>query len=68
MKNITEKDIKNCWDTLTIKCYFMLKQIYWKEYALESTKEAPYFLQKKNEDFEEILNETSDVIKRMASK
>lgn len=39
-----EKDIKNCWDKMTIKCYLMLKSIYWKDYALESIKTAPYFI------------------------
>lgn len=38
-----EKDVKNCWDNLTIKCYLILKKLLWKEYALEKVKEAPIF-------------------------
>jgi len=38
-----EKDIKKCSDTFTIKCYLMLKSMYWKQYALESMEDAPIF-------------------------
>lgn len=39
-----ESDVKQQADTFTKKCYLMLKQIHWKEYALESVKTAPYFI------------------------
>jgi len=41
---MTETYVKNCWDKMTKKCYLILKQIYWKEYALESIKSAPIFI------------------------
>lgn len=40
---MTEKDVKNCWDELTIFFYKCLKNIYWKDYALQSMQEAPIF-------------------------
>lgn len=38
-----ESDVKKCWDSFTIKCYLILKNIHWKEYALESMQTAPIF-------------------------
>ncbi len=40
---MTEKDVKNCWHNTTIKMYLILKQLYWKKYALKSVKTAPIF-------------------------
>jgi hypothetical protein len=44
-----EKTIKSCWDTMTKKCYLILKQLYWKEFAIEAIQSAPFFNQTKNE-------------------
>ena len=40
---MTEKQILQCWDNFTIKCYKILKQVHWKKYALESILKAPIF-------------------------
>lgn len=44
-----EKQVKECWDTMTKKSYLILKQLFWKEYALEAVKNAPIFNQNKYE-------------------
>lgn len=41
---MTESDVKNQADKMTWKWYSILKQIHSEEYALESVKIAPYFI------------------------
>ena len=44
--NMSEKDIKQCWNEGIRACYLVLKQFMSKEKALLSMETCPFFLKK----------------------